>query len=221
MQKAGSSTDLPALAPRTTIFGATGGGKSVLARKLVAKADHRRVIILDPSDDWSRALGKKPVKGRRGIAEYFAKSRPDRMVIVQPGDYAADAEYLAALAMYAQRAVAEGRADYRMLIVFDEASEAVPSAQPVGKHMKSLIMRGRHSQIDMLAIAQRPTGVHPDYRSNAALKLFYPVHDAIDQRTVADAIGKDGLARLMALPKYTALARDFDGNTVEVEPDAK
>ena len=111
---------LPELAYRTFITGMTGSGKSVFARALVRRADHRRVIVLDPTLDWMKDTGWPTYRSARQLAGYFADSKPPRQVICIADDYPAEAETVARWCMQAQAGFMAGRHRQRLLLVLDE-----------------------------------------------------------------------------------------------------
>ena len=95
----------------------------------------------------------------------------------------------------------------RLLLVFDEASQAVPARRELSRDMHSLISRGRHFGIDLLAITQRPKNVNAEMRSAAATKYLFPVHDATDTGALQESIGKTGVEKLAQLPPFHCLRR--------------
>lgn len=198
---------LPELAYRTLIVGATGTGKSHLARRLVEAHRARRTLIVDPSGDWSRVLKTTPLR-RTELIKWLQRKRPARVAIYEPaaGEEARDAAICARLAMEAQLPFESGHMAHRFLLVLEEAAELVPATRPPAPTMKAAILRGRHRGLDMMAISQRPSQVHADFRSNAGLRLLFPVYDPLDVRAIGDLIGREQAARLATLPKFHALA---------------
>lgn len=207
----GANDGLPPLPYRTFITGMSGSGKSVLARAMVRRAPHRRVIVCDPTMDWRTETSWPAFNGVGQLARYFADPNPPQHVIVTVYDYPAEAVTLASWCMKAQAGFMHGRHRLRLLLVLDEASGAMPSRGSLDPALKGLIERGRHYGIDVVAITQRPSQVHADMRSNSGLRCYLPVGDEIDWKPVRDHIGREGEARVKALPPFTALACDSTG----------
>jgi len=164
------------------------------------------VVVLSPTLDWRDDTGWPTVYGLRDVAGYLQDRRPGRHLIMVPGDYRAEAETVARWCMEAQKPFLEGRSTSRLLLVLEEASEALPSSRPPGRWLKALIARGRHYGVDMIAISQRPSQVHPDMRSNSGLRVYYKVNDHVDWKPIADHLGPAGESRVRTLPEFHGLA---------------
>jgi len=173
---------------------------------MVDRAPHRRVIVCDPTMDWRTSTDWPAYDRVQELARYFGDRRPPRRVILTVADYQAELAMVARWAMQAQAGFMRGRHQSRLLLVLDEASGAMPSRGALDPTTKALIERGRHYGIDVVAITQRPSQVHADMRSNSALRIYYPVGDAIDWKPVQDHIGSEGVAAVKRLPKFSGLA---------------
>ena len=213
--------DLPGLGLRTYICGATGTGKSNAARVLVKRAPHRRIIVCDPTIDWSRHYGVEPITKLADLAAHFRKRRPVRLVIYQPpkGRYAEAAAAVAQMAMQAQEPVFQGRSPHRLLLVFDEASGAMPSRGSLNPEIMAMVERGRHYGIDAMALTQRPSKVHADFRGNSELRLYLPVYDGTDLKAISQELGADA-KRIPSLPRFHALVWQHGQTSVMALPVA-
>lgn len=168
------------------IWGGRGSGKSYLARDFVHQltAKHRalRVVTIDP-------VGVGGLSTAREVAAALAAG--DRRVTLTS---AVSAECLQALfAAYLASTKAAP-----VLVVCDEAPAYLHQTSAA---LQKLVFQGRHRGLGLLLIGQRPTSVHVDFRSQAAVTYWGRITDARDMSTAAQSIGRPAAQTLATAPQ--------------------
>lgn len=78
-----------------------------------------------------------------------------------------------------------------LVFAVDELHEYCPNShQAIGKYFKKLCLHGRHANVEIFGISQRPANLHKDFLSQAAtihvFKLTFPGDMDALKRTVPD-----------------------------------
>ncbi len=81
--------------------------------------------------------------------------------------------------------------------VFDKGQARMPD------WAKRLCFYGRHRGCSIVLIAQRPTYIPIDFRSQANRVITFCQHEGADMDWLQDFFGKERMSRMMSLPKFT------------------
>jgi hypothetical protein len=191
---------------REGIFGASGGGKTTLARELIASRG--RVVIFDPLDKGDyRGAGFRRVAGRPDLIKALAAlwDKPKFRLVYAParGDLPAELSWLSDGLMRIQDTAKKGG----ITLLVDELNTAFPVySLPQGcDGFKWLCFRGRHYEIDLIGISQRPANVGADFRGNETDRYMFRVADHTDLMTLGKMIGRDGKRQLETLERFEYL----------------
>lgn len=139
-----------------SISGATGTGKSSLARALLFVRDAFRRDLLDPLDEYESSAAIS-CASRRDVHNAHAEIEDGAPYSIRyvPEEPEADAAgYLAEWAMHA--------GDCTLMI--DEAHEAA-ARNACAPALLRAVKRGRHRGVSVWIISQRPADIHPSLRA--------------------------------------------------------
>jgi DNA helicase HerA-like ATPase len=179
------------------ILGASESGKSWFAKRLVDRLSAAKpVLVWDPQAEWAGPDADAGIRGARcfaGVAELCASLRagppaPGARLVVQSarrGDFAA----LCRLAYTAGN----------LAFVVDEAHQVL-KADRCPREAEELMQVSRHRRVDLVLIAQRPTGIGPDFRDNKAECILFRMPGEASLQWVRAEFGKSVEERLRAMP---------------------
>lgn len=180
---------------RAFLVGATGTGKTVLARRLFESHAPPRLVI-DPKDDPDATGGL--FRDQRVAVTFHDPARlPDaevaRFVPRDPGD------------LDAYDRLYSGVFERRDVVVWlDEAADAAPSAgAPRG--LRRVIKQGRSRGIGHIATHQRPVEVDRALIGNAEHLVVFDIRHPADVQTLAGGMGIDPTelrAIIESMPKF-------------------
>lgn len=91
--------------------------------------------------------------------------------------------------------------------VFDKGQARLP------EWGKRHVFYGRHFNCSMLLIAQRPTYIPIDFRSQANRVITFCQHEGADMDWLVDFYGKERMSRMMTLPKFNCF--DYHNGVVK------
>lgn len=185
-------------APCISIYGRRGSGKSTRAKALIERA--RRVVTFDPMGEYVRDLGFTACQTVADIrAAMKADPRGFRAALVPAGDFPRRLHNLAAFLWEAQA----GRAS-RLTLVVEEANLGLPNTKlPAGLDgMMRLTLQGRHREIAILAISQRPALVSADFRGQVSEMYIFALPSALDLQVIGREIGREHEAAIRALQPH-------------------
>lgn len=203
------------------IVGRRGTGKSVRARYMVRNS--RRLIVLDPVDDWRGQADR--MADTRELTERLRQgwSKGFRLRICpDPEHVMAVTDWLCRMLMRAQSGYYAGAHTAKVTLALDELNMAFPpninTRQFPG--VQRAILQGRHYGLEILGITQRPTAIKADFRSNARSRLIYPVEDHTDMEVLAKQVGPRARQMLADLRPYHCLhVRDGQVSTLRPCPE--
>jgi hypothetical protein len=154
----------------TAIYAGRSSGKTTLAQKLIRENKPRQMVWIDPTQPANTSISdlqKMLRAGERSIM--FGVSDPDMA--------------LAAL-MYCYGECTKAK---RIYVVCDEAKAYLNKKRD---DIATVVNQGRHAGLGMLILTQRPSAVHPDYRSQAS-KTYWGKLSESDAAIAAGIIGRD------------------------------
>jgi len=181
----------------TTVYGATGSGKSHLVKGALARA--RRIIVFDPQHEYGSVCGGEIVSNAGEMIEAMAGDMRGFKVAYQPKGEADMVEQLhtVACALWDWQDVVPGTAT----LVIEEANRGYPNEKVPAKlrGMQKLVLQGRHRNIQLVGISQRPALVNPDLRTNAGRVVLFRLADYSDRQTVGRMFGPNYISNVSVL----------------------
>lgn len=155
----------------TAVYGGRGSGKTTKAKKLVVENAPAQVVWIDPT-----------LQADTSQQDFVtAIERGDKMV--QFGATHPDAAIWALLAAFGLSTKARP-----LFVVCDEAASYLKTPRP---SLSRVFNMGRHAGMGVLLITQRPSGIHPDFRGQAARTFWGRLTDHNDIGLAVQALGKD------------------------------
>lgn len=200
----------------TCVFGRRGAGKTTCVKHLVK--DSKALIVFDPVEEYDEG-GKRGGIRRVTAAELVptlrrARTRNFRLAFSpRPGFEASNLDTLCALLMQYQEPYRQGRDTRQITLVVDEADVAYSHGVKPGGNFETVIRRGRHYGINVIAATQFPTQVKPDLRRNASATYIFPLGDASAVQYVVSFLGPEYREAVRALKPHEALL--FEGGEVK------
>ena len=100
-----------------------------------------------------------------------------------------------------------------MILFIEECASVFEKGQArMPEWAKRLCFYGRHNSCSLVLIAQRPTYIPIDFRSQANRVVSFCQHEDADMQWLGDFYGKERMDRLLSIPKFTC----FDWHNGEV-----
>lgn len=195
--------------PHTAVFGITGGGKTTLIKRMIAKCN--RLVVWDTMEDIGEQGDDKsrirPVdhpemldafsrayKGHRHLRIAY---QPDRKRLVPAFDNFCE-NVMAAQGDFE-------RHGKELTVVVDELDRVFPRAVPQEHPFSELVRRGRHYGIRLIGATQFPTTVNSDFRRNCSISYLFPL-GAEGPTFVASAYkNKQASEKMLTLANHTAV----------------
>lgn len=163
----------------TAVYGGRGSGKTTKAKSLIVDHKPPCVVWIDPtlaSDTPLEDLVRKVTARERFIP--FSATNPDLA--------------LAAL-LYCYGLSTK---DAPVFVVCDEAADYLKVPR---QSVRQVFQKGRHAGLGVLLVTQRPSGIHPDFRSQATRTFWGRLTIPNDYKIAVEALGSErGMARQTA-----------------------
>jgi hypothetical protein len=152
------------------VFGITGKGKTTWTRRMLA-AQHR-AVIMDPQGEYREFTRYDDIDQC-----LLAMDRPVfRVTHPDPANF----KWLCLGA----------RAAGRCWLVIEEAHFIMPSHEMPPQEFKDVIYRGRHQEVSVLLVAQRPTTVHISARSQWSDLITFQQTERADVQWLESVTGQ-------------------------------
>ncbi len=159
----------------TGVFAGRGGGKTTLIKKIIDKKRPPQVVWIDPTLEKVHTLDEawaQMVAGKRFVRVSASGIEAGFMLL-----------YCYMLSSKEQP-------------VFAVCDEAATYLGKTHDFLKTCFNLGRHAGFGMILASQRPTGIHPDFRNQAAVSFFGRLAPADIQNAAAPVIGRELAATL-------------------------
>ena len=170
--------------PLSLIFGRMKSGKSFHAKRMARKAPGR-VWIWDPNKEWA---GPDSVDGIPGCWPATNWDHCLRILLAQ-GDPAPRIAFQVGADKFPEWCDLV-RYCGNMLAIVDEAHETM-GPRKLPPQAMSLVRRTRHSRVDLVLVAQRPTAIDVNVRSQAHGVVTFQMSEALDLDWIGGHCGPD------------------------------
>jgi len=173
----------------TLIFGKRGSGKSYLAGKLIE--NEPRLIIFDVMSEYKDGV----VFGTEDYDQFLEfwrhLYRKQFRIVYQPIIPDAEAEHICDL-VYAL-----GNCCFMI-----EEVECFCTAYQISDNFAAIVQRGRHKNITVIGITQRPYGIHRLLTSQAKEIFIFNTNEPRDREYLRTLLGQEIESKLDALKQY-------------------
>lgn len=170
------------------VFGKTGMGKSLWTKRHVARLP--RLLVCDPQAEYASTLYCDDVGGLiarlQKMPRAFRLSTPD---VEQFG-------------LLSEAAMTVGRC----WLVVDEAQRVLPPHTDLPAEFQDVVYRGRHPEVSLLVVAQRPTTVHLTARSQWNRIVTFCQTEKADTNWIRQVSGFDVEPRELGKFEYYDIA---------------
>lgn len=178
------------------IFGKRGGGKSFLAAVLLKQ--YPRVLIYDTLHEYESGFIFDNIGD---LARFWRRNtRGNFRLIYQPTDPEKDFEQIANLVWLCGN----------MAFAVEEV-DIFSSPHSIGDSFKNVLQRGRHRQITLIGISQRPFGIHRLLTSQAKEIYIFNMNEPRDREYLRALLGSQIETTLDGLEKFQ-YAKWMDGS---------
>lgn len=171
------------------IFGKRGSGKSYLAEKLIR--EERRLVVYDVMSEYQDGIvfGPETIKGF--VIFWLMFYRDCFRIIYRPIKPLEEIEVLSDLVF------ALGNCCFLV-----EEIDCYCSAYKIDDSFASIIQRGRHKNITLIGITQRPFGIHRLLTSQAKEIYIFSTNEPRDREYLRTLLGQEIEGKLDALEQY-------------------
>lgn len=192
---------------RRGIYGASGTGKSTFAKGLVRIASN--VVVFDPLDEYSRPCRLDRLETDHAVARVLTDAREAGQgvrlawVPARARDRAQALSWLSHWCMWFQSA----RRAPALTLLVEELQLSYPvTALPADcQGFTDVCLRGRHYNIDVIGVTQRPAMIGTNFRGNESESYFFRTHGGRDLASASDTIGSEHRERLRTLADHNFL----------------
>lgn len=177
--------DSPGVREIVLVMGMTGWGKSWWS-KLYSRMFDRK-LVYDPTLSF-------PVQAYLPIEESTEEILKPETKVYNYGFSDAEDIPQGAAALFVSK---------NNLLVLEELATVFDKGQArLPEWGKRHVFYGRHMNCSMLLIAQRPTYIPIDFRSQANRLITFCQHEGADMDWLVDFYGKERMKKMMTLPKF-------------------
>ena len=192
------------------VFGSRGSGKSTMARHIVKS--HKRVLVLDPTNDWQSEGPYKPVDNIADLARMLRaawKRKTFRIVYNVPhGRYPEALHHVSNLLCQYQQAYFDHADDRKLTLVVEEMAEAYSNAAANRRDLpgfSKVVLQGRHYGLEVVGVSQRPHDIAARFRDNAATVYVFALVDHNSRDAIARMTGPEYREQIRTLANYRFL----------------
>jgi hypothetical protein len=186
------------------IFGTRGGGKSFLAKSLIAK--EQRFVIFDTMGEYSQGVIFGPEEYDEFLQFWQRTYRRPFRLVYRPIDPDVEIETMAEL-VYAL-----GNVTFLV-----EEIDCFCSPHQIAYSFKQIIQRGRHKNITLIGVTQRPFGVHRLLTSQAKEIYIFNMKEPRDREYLCELLGQNISEKLDQLKPYEFLHWQDGQEEIKIE----
>jgi DNA helicase HerA-like ATPase len=172
------------LTSKTAIYGSSGSGKSTMAYAMIEKHKPPRTVVIDPE----AADGRHTVRDVNEALRQIADGAPMVIFNGQRRD-----DKLAVLLFACGRST-------KAKPIYCVCDEAPGYLDKMTDALGTVFFRGRHRGFGMMILAQRPSAIDANFRTQCAETYWMRMVDHCDLNVAAQQIGREASANL---PTFT------------------
>ena len=171
------------------IFGKRGSGKSYLAKKLIE--NEPRLVIFDTMSEYDNGVVFGPEEYRQFLELWGKTYRQNFRLIYCP--IKPDAE----IEMICELVYSLGNCCFLV-----EEIDCYCSAYQISDNFAAIIQRGRHKNITLIGITQRPYGINRLLTSQAKEIYIFNTNEPRDREYLRTLLGQEIEAQFIELSQY-------------------
>ena len=185
----------------TLIFGKRGSGKSLLAQ--ARTRSKKRLLVYDTIGEYTNGV---VIEDLQALKEFWGKVyRGNFKIIYQPVDPEGDFDTVCRLVYECE--------DLTFLVEeLDRYSKPLTLSLP----FKEIIQRGRHRNIELIGITQRPHGIDKLLTSQAKEMFIFNTTEPRDVDYFKDTVGYPVVVKIAALQEYEYVKYQDGSDQLEV-----
>jgi hypothetical protein len=169
------------------IFGKRGSGKTVLNQKLIA--DTPRLLIFDTLGEYSQGV---VCENAQQLADFWERHHAGNFrIIYRPLKPAEEINAVAGLVWSC------GKMTFSV-----EEIDCFCGPQQIEDNFAQIIQRGRHRDIELIGVTQRPYGIHRLLTSQAKEIYIFNTNEPRDREYLRNLLGGDIEAKLDQLKQF-------------------
>jgi len=174
------------------ILGKRGSGKSYLANKLLES--ERRFLVFDTLSEYTNGVVFN-AEDKEGLDEFWGQVyRTSYRLVYRPLNPDAEIERIADL-VYTL-----GNTTFLV-----EEIDCYCSPYQISKSFAHIVQRGRHKNITLIGVSQRPYGIHRLLTSQAKEIYVFATNEPRDREYLKNLLGQEIEQKLDALQQYQYL----------------
>ncbi|MBA7518467.1 hypothetical protein ES705_10537 [subsurface metagenome] len=171
------------------IFGKRGSGKSFLARKLIE--NEPRLLIYDTMSEYTDGIVFGPEDYEDFLAFWRQVYRKRFRIIYRPIKPDVEIEQICDLVYTLGNCC-----------FFVEEIDCYCTAYQISDTFAAIVQRGRHKNITLIGVTQRPFGIHRLLTSQAKEIYVFNTNEPRDREYLRTLLGQEIEAKLDALKQY-------------------
>jgi hypothetical protein len=205
----------------TLIFGKTESGKSYLADNVFIKK-RKKVVIFDYAHCFEngQVFTDFSISNFEKILKKYAKKDAFKLIFRPPRKVSDEiaCQLVASFSFAIGRTFGERslKDDEKVLFVIDEADKVANYKK--ADLLSKVVTKGRHDNLDTLAIAQDPTTIPTFFRRNSSQIITFAIGS---NPFFAEKFGHELTRKVSELEKYHSFAWKDNGETAFLNPNFK
>ena len=185
------------------IFGKRGSGKSYLAGKLIE--NEKQLLIFDTLSEYTSGVVFGKENYREFISFWRERYRRPFRLIYQPLNPDQEIEQIAELVFFLGN-----------ITFLVEEIDCYCSSFQISESFAHIIQRGRHKNITLIGVTQRPYGINRLLTSQAKEIYVFSTNEPRDREYLRNLLGQDVETKLDQLGQYEYLRWKDDVEELEI-----
>ena len=190
----------------TLVIGKRGSGKSYLVKKLIGgETPKERLLVYDPQSEYSEGVCFDRDSYGQLLEFWWRVRQTGFRIVYRPIDPAGEIDDIAKLVF----------ALGNMTFVVEEV-EAYCNTFNINQNFAAILQRGRHRNIELIGVTQRPFGIHRLLTSQAKEVYVFNTNEPRDRQYLRDLLGFEVGAKLDILKQFEYVKWEDGSDKLEI-----